>query len=181
MKIVQRLREVFPRIQFIATSHDPLTLKGLDANEIAVLSRTIDGDVLMLDFSDEALPSPRHMRVDQILSSEYFGLNTTEDLEMDQVFEAYYKLLGKPERTLDEDAELKKLKAYLGESRKFGVTPREQLVYEAADQYVASRKYQRESMPDGEKEASLGKMQELWGRLSIQQAEADGPEGANND
>ncbi|MCP1478641.1 putative ATP-binding protein involved in virulence/5-methylcytosine-specific restriction endonuclease McrA [Pseudomonas chlororaphis] len=181
MKIVQRLREVFPRIQFIATSHDPLTLKGLDANEIAVLSRTIDGDVLMLDLSDEALPSPRHMRVDQILSSEYFGLNSTEDLEMDQAFEDYYKLLGKPERTVNEEAKLTELKQHLGTSRKFGVTAREQLVFEAADQYIASRKYQRDSMPDGEKEASLKKMQELWARLPTGDAEGDGPEGANND
>ncbi len=181
MKIVQRLREVFPRIQFLATSHDPLTLKGLDANEIAVLARTIDGDVMQLDFSGEALPSPRDMRVDQILSSEYFGLNTTEDMEMDQTFEDYYKLLGKPNRTSGEDVELTKLKEGLGRSRKFGVTPREQLVYESADRYVASRKNQRESMSEGEKEAAIKKMQELWGRLPSLEGEGDGLEGANND
>lgn len=181
MKIVQRLREVFPRIQFIATSHDPLTLKGLDTNEIAVLARSIEGDVFMLDFSGESLPSPRYMRVDQILASEYFGLNTTEDLERDQAFEDYYKLLGKSKRGADEEAKLKKLKAYLGDSRLFGVTPREQMVYEAADQYIASRKLRRERMSSGDREASLRKMQELWGKLSSQQVTGDEREDVSND
>src|SRR6266508_4543813 len=40
MQIVKRLRQVFPRIQFILTSHDPLCLRGMHKEEVVVMHRS---------------------------------------------------------------------------------------------------------------------------------------------
>ncbi len=98
MRIIQRLREVFPRLQFIATSHEPLTLRGLDRDEVAVLKRSLTGSVKIITAETDDLPSPRHMTVGQLLTSDYFGLHSAEDLEVDMLFEEYYGLLAAREK-----------------------------------------------------------------------------------
>ena len=82
MRMVRTLRECFPHVQFITTSHDPLCLKGLRAGEVVVLRRTRLGRVVAV----EDLPSPEGMSVDQLLTSEHFGLGSTVELEVEQIF-----------------------------------------------------------------------------------------------
>src|SRR5262249_59934446 len=42
MRIVQRLRRAMPQVQFVATTHDPLCLRGLYDGEAQVLQRDAD-------------------------------------------------------------------------------------------------------------------------------------------
>ncbi|MBL8896850.1 MAG: AAA family ATPase, partial [Planctomycetes bacterium] len=53
MRIVPRLRAAFPRIQFLATTHEPLCLRGLDQHEVIRLERS-EGEIIAID----DLPSP---------------------------------------------------------------------------------------------------------------------------
>lgn len=134
MRIVQSLRQLFPRVQFVATSHSPLVLQGLRSGEIQLLSP--DGNSAD-DMSDEV--DIRGMTVDQILTSNSFGLNSTSDANVDDLFRSYYNLLSNARRTDEEQSQLLKVKVALKNLRHFGETRRERLALEAADAYLAEK------------------------------------------
>ena len=92
MRIVPSLRQVFPRVQFLTSTHDPLCLRGLGDGEVVVVKRDPDGQVIAVT----DLPSVAGLRVDQLLTSEHFGLNSTIDPELDALFAEYYLLKAKP-------------------------------------------------------------------------------------
>ncbi|MCU0125032.1 AAA family ATPase [Pseudomonas vlassakiae] len=165
MRIIQRLREVFPRLQFIATSHEPLTLLGLERDEVAVLKRSLDGSVKIITAETDDLPSPRHMKVGQLLTSEYFGLHSAEDLETDMLFEEYYELLAMQDRDPAETLRLDELREELESSRQWGVTERERLVLEAADAYIAERMASRQALPESVKANAQKRLQQIWASL----------------
>jgi len=85
MRVTQALREAFPRVQFFATTHDPLCLRGLRDGETTILRRDRTGGV----FAIQELPPIEGLEVDQILTSEYFGLNSTVDPLFEERFEEY--------------------------------------------------------------------------------------------
>jgi uncharacterized protein (TIGR02646 family) len=159
MQVVQRLREVFPRLQFLMTSHDPLCLRGLRAGEVAVLRRNGKGAVWLV----EDLPSPEGLRIDQILTSDFFGLNSTRSPEDDELFDDYYRLLALRNPTAAQKARLVELKAKLAQRDLMGTTPRERLMLEAADRFVAASRTtadadQRHQLD----EATKQKIVDLW-------------------
>ena len=133
MRIVPSLRQVFPRVQFLSSTHDPLCLRGLENGEVVVVKRDEAGEVVALT----DLPSVAGLRVDQLLTSEHFGMNSTIDPELDALFAEYYLLKAKPRRTAAERRRLDELAARLDGLDVMGTTRREQIVYEAADDYVA--------------------------------------------
>jgi hypothetical protein len=47
--LIPRLRTVFPKVQWIVTTHSPLVLANFDVNEIIALDRDRDGNVRELD------------------------------------------------------------------------------------------------------------------------------------
>ena len=75
MRVMSSLREAFPRIQFIVTTHDPLCVRGMDDGEVIVLVRNELGGIITL----ADLPDVSGMRSEQLLTSEYFGLSSTID------------------------------------------------------------------------------------------------------
>lgn len=75
MQVMTALRRVFPRVQFIVTTHDPLCLRGMDNAEIIVLRRDADNFIKPL----ENLPSIKAMTAEQLFTSDYFGLSSTTD------------------------------------------------------------------------------------------------------
>ncbi|WP_429072693.1 AAA family ATPase [Aeromonas veronii] len=91
MRVMSALRDSLPRVQFITSTHDPLCLRGMFEGEVQVLYRDRDGGLQHI----EHLPNVANLRIEQILTSDYFGLATTEDpirqraLEMLARFAAY--------------------------------------------------------------------------------------------
>lgn len=162
MRIVQSLRKVFPRLQFIASSHEPLTLRGLDRHEVVVLKRRLDGRVDALTAENADFPSPKLMRVEQLLTSDFFGLDSTEGLEVDAMFEEYYALLAARERDAEQQQRLEELRSQLEADRRIGLTQREQLVYEAADAFLAERKAEQAGLPDEVRQAAVERLRRLW-------------------
>ncbi|KRE50636.1 AAA family ATPase [Paenibacillus sp. Soil724D2] len=159
MQIVQRLRSVFPRLQFIVTSHEPLTLRGLKEDEIMVLRRNIKGNI----YSLADLPYPEGLRVDQLLTSDYFGLNNTIDPEIEIVFNRYYQLLSKDHLSENEKTELEGNRELLNNLKLLGENQREQLVFEAIDKFISKNK---EIIKEGEaenlKQETLSRIVQIW-------------------
>jgi len=159
MRIVSALRDVFPRVQFLASTHDPLCLRGLLEGEVTLLRRLPEGQI----FRVEELPSVEGLRVDQLLTSEFFGLNTTFDPEIDRLFKRYYELKGKWSLDADEEQELERLQLELDKHRVLGRTRRERLLLEAADDYLATESV---TVDDDERrdlhDKTRAKLAEMW-------------------
>ena len=137
--MVSNLRAAFPRMQFVVTTHDPLCLRGLSAGEVALLRRRsvppYETEVL------QDLPSVADMRVDQILTSSYFGLRTTVDPEVEALFDEYYSLLDREhELRTDEQERLNELKVTVSKYDLPTLLDRDRIMYRAIDRYLAQRK-----------------------------------------
>lgn len=78
MRVMSSLREAFPRVQFVVTTHDPLCIRGMDDGEVVVLARNEKGGITTL----ADLPDVSGMRAEQLLTSEYFGLSSTIDPDL---------------------------------------------------------------------------------------------------
>ncbi|NOK33869.1 AAA family ATPase [Corallococcus exercitus] len=91
-RIVRDLREALPNIQFVASTHEPLCLQGLQREDKIVLLRSTEPRVKVFGEGD---PSPVGMRADQILTSRFFGLHSTIDEGLDYLFRHYYETLAK--------------------------------------------------------------------------------------
>jgi uncharacterized protein (TIGR02646 family) len=133
MKIVGAARAVFPRVQVLASTHDPLCLRGLGDGEVVVMKRDAEGEIVAVT----DLPSVAGLRVDQLLTSEHFGLNSTIDPELDAAFAEYYFLKAKPKLTAAERRRHDDLQARLEELQVLGQTRRERIILEAADEFIA--------------------------------------------
>jgi energy-coupling factor transporter ATP-binding protein EcfA2 len=159
MRIVSSLRKVFPRVQFLASTHDPLCLRGLVDGEVAVLRRQPEGGVSAIT----DLPPIEGLRVDQILTSDVFGLNSTIDPTLDALFARYYELKGKWTRTKAEENELGQLHGQLDQYEVLGQTARERLLLEAADDFLAQ---ERRLADDGSRRelraTTKRRMAQLW-------------------
>lgn len=132
MQIMTLLRRAFPKIQFIATTHDPLCLRGMYDGEVFVLQRSAEDQVERV----QDLPSIRGMRAEQILTSEFFGLGST-DPETDARLERYNRLAARIEDLSGaERAELAGLRAKLDDGMVLGSTLREQAYAEALKKQV---------------------------------------------
>ena len=76
MRVVSDLRSVFPHLQFVATTHDPLCLRGLQPGELHRLERR-DGAITV-----QQIDVPSGLDADEILTGSWFGLDTTLDAEV---------------------------------------------------------------------------------------------------
>jgi len=153
MRIVDRLREAFPHVQFIVTTHDPLCLRGLKDGEVVVLKKNSRGEVYVLPDP----PSVAGMRVDQLLTSEHFGLSSTVDPDLEESFERYYELLSKKRLSGDERNELEDLRKVLAEHRVLGATRRERIMLQAIDRHLARVKEAGSSAERKEARSKLDK------------------------
>jgi len=135
MEVVNRLRKAFPKIQFIVTTHEPLCLRGLQENEVSVLKKNEDGKIISIT----DLPNPSDFRVDQLLTSEYFGLNSTLDSKTEEDFKEYYNLLAKENRTIDEENRVKALNEELPNKKHLGDDIRDELAYFVIDELLAKQ------------------------------------------
>lgn len=140
MQIVKRLRRTFPNVQFLVTTHDPLCLKGIEKDETYVL-RSNDGKLEVIN----DLPNPSDLRADQLLTSEFFGLFSTVDPEIENKFKEYYELLYKNDSSKVEKEKLTSLKDELRLRNHLGDSLREELLYVAIDTILAEHQRTEQS------------------------------------
>lgn len=164
MRIVTQLRTVFPNINFIISTHHPLCLRGAEKDEILLL-KDIKKEVVAI----RELPNPASMRVDQILSSEFFGLSSLIDPEIEAQFNRYYELLAKREVTSLEKEEIDSLKDQLRNKQQLGATLREELMYSVIDKLLAQEiVYNKNPQSRAElKEETVRRVKEVWKNLNL--------------
>lgn len=157
LRILAAFREAFPRLQGIVSTHDPLILRGLKDGEVRVLhADTQSGAVTESD-----LPPLSGLRVDQLLTTDAFGLRSTLDPQVEEDFGRYYFLLAKAARSGDEDGELEDLRNRLASEGRLGETVRERMMLEAIDEFLART---ASGMRDGAvlDEETRTRLQAIW-------------------
>ncbi len=117
--LIQALRETFPRLQFIVTTHSPILLTAFRREEVVKLDFDADGNVVKV-------PTPRDPRL--LTGSElyewFFGIDKLYPSELGETLDRYTRLATDPFRTDDEDASVTTLHAkLLAEGIQPGVKP----------------------------------------------------------
>lgn len=135
LRFVESMRDILPSMQVCATTHEPLCLRGLRQGEIAVLRKGPRGGISLV----ADLPSIEGMRVDQILTSEHFGLSSTLDPELQERFDRYYELLRSSAPTPEDEKEMSELRAEINHVQQLGNNERERRMLEAIDRFLALR------------------------------------------
>jgi predicted ATPase len=109
-KLVGYLTELFPNTQFIVTAHSPLIVQAATNANIVVLRR--EGDHVVIDNSVESLAG---WSVDQILTSDLYGLVSNRAPKYDEAIIERQRLLSKPELTASDKRRLRTLEAEVDE------------------------------------------------------------------
>jgi len=127
-KLPAVIREHFPRLQIIATTHSPLIVSSLTRKELFVALRnpTERSQVVV----SPALIDPEGMRVDQILTTPLFGLESTRNAAMAAKISRYAQLLSN--RKSSEEREFQELRDELATKLMYGETERELIEERAA-------------------------------------------------
>ncbi len=95
--LLEQLSAQFPNVQWVVTAHSPLIVQNAPPDsQIAVLRR--EGDHVVIDNDPSRV---RDWRLDQILTSDLFGLPSARPRRLDALIEEHDRLLGKA--TLSED------------------------------------------------------------------------------
>jgi len=131
MRIVGALREAFPQVQFVASTHDPLALRGLRNGEVALLRRDADGAVV----ADQDLPPLEGMPVEQLLTSRVFGLASTIDPSTEALLDEYYHLRSLPPDPTRNDR-MERIRGRVADLEALGRSESEQLMLQATTEFV---------------------------------------------
>ena len=107
--LIGYLTERFPRTQFIATAHSPLIVQAAADANVVVLKR--DGDQVVIENNPENV---RNWRIDQILTSDLYGLPSARPPHLDALLEARRELLTKPKLTIAQKKRLSEIDAEIG-------------------------------------------------------------------
>ena len=131
-KILTRLTKVFPQIQFIATTHAPMTPIGAldlpdDSCQLIVLKHADNGVSV---HTNTFLPP--HSRADQVLTSELFDLAATTSDRIVRDIEQYARLKARGSRVSAADREtMQSLEAQIERALETPETPLQRSVERA--------------------------------------------------
>ena len=106
-KIFDYLSDKFPQTQFIVTAHSPLVVQSAPEGANIVLLRKENDQVII----DTDLKSVQTWRVDQILTSDLFGLDSSRSIGTEKKLEERKSLLAKKNLSKEEKARLDELNA----------------------------------------------------------------------
>jgi predicted ATP-binding protein involved in virulence len=108
-KLIGHLTACFPNTQFIATAHSPLVVQAAEDANLAVLRR--EGDRVVIDNDVHVV---RGWRIDQIYTSDLFGLESARPPQLDRALARRTQLLSKPTLSAADQRELKELDEQIG-------------------------------------------------------------------
>lgn len=171
IEIVDRLRRCFPRVTFLATTHDPLCLKGLNESEVVVLRRDESNRVRTMS----AVPEFDDLRADQILTNpQLFGLRSTIG-KTPQAITRYSELMKKRRKSSEEKVELEQLRLQVNKLCSSGETVFERQIETAVQQVLtqpelpgAEKSLKRKHPANGRKQALDADAEELRLRIRSQ-------------
>jgi hypothetical protein len=108
VRLIPVLKRVFPRMQFIVTTHSPMLLPALERHEIVMLRLDENGDVV----AETPPASPKLMTGSEIYSS-FFNIQKLYPSDLGDELRRYTYLSSDPTRTDEEDAEMLRLQKKL--------------------------------------------------------------------
>ena len=116
--LMQFLSDLFPNTQFIVSAHSPLVVQAATDANVVLLRR--EGDHVVIDNDVQAI---KGWRVDQVLTSDLFGLESARPPQNDAALKERNRLLSKARLTAKDKTRLRELEAEIG-SLPTGETPR---------------------------------------------------------
>lgn len=108
-EVIPYLRKVLPKVQFIVTTHSPIVVNGVDADEV-IGFRMSGGELTPIRFDG---PSPGLMSATEVLR-RFFDAPHSERPELLAKRREYLDLLATSKRTAGEELRLSELKKELG-------------------------------------------------------------------
>ncbi len=110
LRIMDDLSTIFRRTQFVATSHSPLMVQVATTANF-VLLRKREKDVEIVNEPGDV----RNWRVDQILTSDLFGLPGARNKQTELLFAKRDELAAMPSLSLEQETELERLRVQISE------------------------------------------------------------------
>jgi len=108
LTVIDGIRALFPGVQFVATTHSPMTIASLRSDEIVRLQRGSNGNIERVGVTQP----PLTMTASEIYE-RYFALEKLYPVELGEALQRYGLLAGDPTRNEDGDAELGRLRKQL--------------------------------------------------------------------
>lgn len=126
-KVLGYLSNKFPNTQFIATAHSPLIVQAATDANIVLLKRR--GTQVFINNDPEIV---RNWRIDQVLTSDLFGLSTSRRPDVQKMMDDRKSILSKQIISVKEKITLNKIEQNLGEIPEYE-TKVEKQAYSAID------------------------------------------------
>lgn len=114
--VISDLKQLFPMMSFITTTHNPLTLLGAEAGEIHIITKDSSGKITI---KQRDLPPGK--RTEQVLTGEWFGLLSTLDKDTLSKLEQHRQMLRKKvprddKARIELERELRHRLSYFGDT-----------------------------------------------------------------
>ncbi|HEY0050937.1 MAG TPA: AAA family ATPase, partial [Pyrinomonadaceae bacterium] len=110
-ELIDYLTNLFPNTQFIVTTHSPLIVQAAVARNANIVVCRRSGDHVVIEQITENL---KNMRVDQILTADYFNLPTARPKEIEKLLKEKEDILSKSKLTKKDEKRLKELEEEIG-------------------------------------------------------------------
>jgi hypothetical protein len=153
LSIMSSLREALPNVTFVVTSHDPLCLRGMASGEVMVLNRvrgiqTAETELPIYIETLDTLPNIEELTIEQLLTADFFQLNSTASLEMDREYARIADLLKEQAEALgdtggtamdEKNSALRSFTREINEALPVGDSEVQRLVQAAVAEYLRDR------------------------------------------
>ncbi len=159
IQIMSALRKALPKVTFIATSHDPLCVRGMLHGEVIVVHRTAkpfveDGIEQMAQVEQlQGLPDITELTIEQLLTSDFFSLASTDQPLMNLKLGQLADLLAASNNgnvlTPDDDAVVQRFKADINHVLPVGTTAAQRMVQELVAKVLQGRTTQSAARLEG--------------------------------
>ncbi|QEO81919.1 hypothetical protein ELZ14_15050 [Pseudomonas brassicacearum] len=149
IQIMRALRSALPKVTFIVTTHDPLCLRGMEAGEVIVMQRVAsqkgaDSEWPVMVEQVVSLPDVGQLTIEQLLTSDFFGLASTDQPGTERELAMFADLLAARERheplTADQQLAWARFEQDIREALPVGATEVQRLVQEAVSDYLKNRR-----------------------------------------
>ncbi|RMP81495.1 AAA family ATPase [Pseudomonas syringae] len=148
IQIMQVLRRALPKITFIATSHDPLCLRGMQDGEIVVVHRRSRAGGANTQYATcieqlHDLPDSTQLTIEQLLTSDFFNLMSTDqpatEKQLANVADVLNKLKRKETLTDEDEQVMQYFAKEIKEALPIGTSEAQRVVQEAVAQFLQER------------------------------------------
>ncbi|WP_271580193.1 AAA family ATPase [Bradyrhizobium sp. CCBAU 45389] len=172
MQIMRGLRTALPNVTFIATTHDPLCLRGMDDHEVRVMQKVSSSqanqrtDLPIVVEQLREIPSVSQLTLEQLLTSNLFQLFSTDTPETDATLAMIGDLLARQRAdqplTAVERSTIDRFNADITSALPVGSSEVHRLVQNAVVEYLRER---RAASEDRLRELSEAARQSIVGAL----------------